>query len=105
MKKKDKLLLYAKAKILKALAHPTRLWMTEQLINGEKCVCEFTNNIDVDFSTISKHLSILKEAGIVENEKRGKKVFYHLKIPCILTFMNCIDTVVKSDIKEKTKLL
>jgi len=105
MKKKDKLLLNAKAKILKALAHPTRLWMTEQLINGEKCVCEFTNNIDVDFSTISKHLSILKEAGIVENEKRGKKVFYHLKIPCILTFMNCIDTVVKSDIKEKTKLL
>lgn len=86
----------AKAKIFKALAHPTRLWMTEQLADGERCVCEFVDAVDVDFSTISKHLSVLKEAGIVEDDKRGKQVFYRLKVPCILKFMNCIDAVMKS---------
>lgn len=86
----------AKAKVLKAIAHPTRLWMVEQLSHGERCVCEFVDKIDADFSTISKHLSILKQAGIVEDDKRGKQVFYHLKVPCIMNFMSCVEAVIES---------
>lgn len=96
MKSYDKNLHDDKAKVIKALAHPTRLWMTESLADGERCVCEFVDNIDADFSTISKHLSVLKQAGIVIDEKRGKQVFYRLKVPCILKFMNCIEAVLKA---------
>ncbi|QQE11033.1 helix-turn-helix transcriptional regulator [Planctomycetota bacterium] len=105
MNKKEKQLFEAKAKVLKALAHPTRLWMVEQLVAGEKCVCEFVEVIDADFSTISKHLSVLKQVGIVNDDKRGKQVFYKLKTPCVMKFVNCVESVVKSEAKSKASLL
>jgi len=86
----------AKADVLKALAHPVRLWIVEQLAYGECCVCRFVDALDFDFSTISKHLSVLKRAGIVEDDKRGKQVFYRLKVPCVLNFMTCIEAVIKT---------
>lgn len=95
----------AKATILKALAHPTRLWMAETLADGERCVCEFVDVIDADFSTISKHLSVLKQAGIVEDDKRGKQVFYRLKVPCVLKFMNCVEAVIESQAKAQAALI
>lgn len=105
MNPKDKALYEAKARILKALAHPTRLWMAEELVNGERCVCEFTDVIDADFSTVSKHLSVLKQAGIVEDEKRGKQVFYRLKVPCVLKFTQCIEAVIQSQMETHSALL
>ena len=105
MTKKRKTLLTAKAKVLKALAHPTRLFMVEELAGGEKCVCKFSEEIDADFSTISKHLSVLKQAGIVRNEKRGKWVFYTLEVPCVLGFMGCVETVLRSKSKTQAKML
>ena len=102
---KEKELFTAKAKVLKALAHPTRLWMAEQLADGEKCVCEFVEVIDADFSTISKHLSVLKEAGIVAVDKRGKQVYYTLKVPCILNFMGCVEAVLENNAKEQMGML
>jgi len=105
MNKKEKALYEAKSKVLKALAHPTRLWMAEQLAGGERCVCEFTDALDVDFSTVSKHLAVLKQAGIVEDEKRGKQVYYLLKVPCVLKFMNCVEAVLRSQAKERVALI
>lgn len=95
----------AKAKILKALAHPTRLWMAEQLSAGEMCVCEFVDQVDADFSTISKHLSVLKQAGIVEDDKRGKQVYYKLKVPCVMNFMDCVEEVIAMKAKEQAALV
>ncbi|MBM9510947.1 ArsR/SmtB family transcription factor [Desulfogranum marinum] len=105
MDKKQKAIIEAKANVLKALAHPTRLWMAEQLEHGEKCVCELAESIDADFSTISKHLSVLKQAGVVADEKRGKQVYYRLKVPCILKYMTCIEAVIKNQAEEQVKLL
>lgn len=105
MKGKQKALIEAKANVLKALGHPTRLWMAEQLENGEKCVCELGESIDADFSTISKHLSVLKQAGVVEDEKRGKQVYYKLKVPCILKYMSCVEEVIKRKAQEHVDLL
>jgi ArsR family transcriptional regulator len=102
---KDKMIYEAKAKVLKALAHPTRLWMAEQLAEGERCVCEFVNAIDADFSTVSKHLSVLKQAGIVGDEKRGKQVYYHLEVPCVLQSMSCIEAVIKSQAEAQSAIL
>ncbi|MBN2704257.1 MAG: winged helix-turn-helix transcriptional regulator [Pontiellaceae bacterium] len=95
MTEQEKIQYAAKTRVLKALAHPTRLWMAEQLADGERCVCEFVDKIDADFSTISKHLSVLKRAGIVSDEKRGKQVFYTLKVPCVLNFMHCVEAVIE----------
>ena len=97
MNRQEKNIYKAKANVLKALAHPTRLWIAEQLLDGEKCVCEFVDAVGHDFSTISKHLSVLKNAGIIEDDKRGKQVFYKLKVPCILGFIKCIDSVLNHD--------
>lgn len=105
MTDKEKTLFTAKANVLKALAHPTRLWMAEMLSEGERCVCEFADKIDADMSTISKHLSVLKQAGIVEDDKRGKQVYYKLKVPCVLNFMNCVEEVIASNAKEQAALL
>ncbi|VGO17384.1 Biofilm growth-associated repressor [Pontiella desulfatans] len=101
----EKNLFTAKANVLKALAHPTRLWMAEQLEQGEMCVCEFVDKIDADFSTISKHLSVLKQAGIVADDKRGKQVYYTLKVPCVMNFMHCVEEVLANNAKTQAELL
>lgn len=105
VKGKEKALIEAKANVLKALGHPTRLWMAEQLADGEKCVCELAEPLEADFSTISKHLSVLKQAGVVEDEKRGKMVYYKLKVPCIMNFIPCVEAVIQAGIDDKLKLL
>ena len=83
----------AKARMMKALAHPTRLFMVEELSKGERCVCELRDMVGVDISTVSKHLALLKRAGIVADDKRGLQVFYRLKTPCVLGFFDCVQQV------------
>lgn len=87
----------ARAKVIKALAHPTRLFIVDQLAKEERCVCELTEMIGADMSTVSKHLSVLKDAGVVSDEKRGLMVFYRLRVPCILNLFGCIEGVLKSN--------
>ena len=87
----------ARAKILKAMAHPSRLLILDQLAAGERCVCELTEMIGADKSTVSKHLSVLKSAGLVSDDKRGLQVFYTLRVPCAVTLFSCIEGVVKSN--------
>ncbi len=101
----DKKLLRAKAKVLKALAHPTRLWMVEKLADGERCVCEFVDLVDFDFSTISRHLSVLRQAGIVMDDKRGKQVYYSLKVPCVVNFMGCVEAVIQAQADDHATLV
>jgi ArsR family transcriptional regulator len=86
----------ARAKIIKAMAHPTRLFIVDELSRGDRCVCELTEMIGADTSTVSKHLSILRNAGILADEKRGLQVFYSLKVPCVLHFFGCVEAVLKS---------
>jgi DNA-binding transcriptional ArsR family regulator len=93
----------ARAQIIKAMGHPSRLFIVDVLSRGERCVCELTKMVGADVSTISKHLSILKNAGIVEDEKRGTQVFYTLKVPCVLNFFSCVETVLKSRAKQQMK--
>jgi len=83
----------AKAQVMKALAHPTRLFIVDELAKGERCVCELTKLVGDDVSTVSKHLSVLKNGGIVVDEKRGQQVFYSLKFRCVLKFFDCIDSL------------
>ena len=79
------------ARVFKALGHATRLFMVLELGRGERCVCELQELIGSDMSTVSKHLSVLREAGLVRDERRGSQVFYNLTAPCVLSFMGCIE--------------
>ncbi len=90
----------ARAKVIKAMAHPTRLFIVDELARGERCVCELRDMIGADISTVSKHLSVLKQAGIVEHEKRGLQVWYNLRVPCILKFFGCVEDVLKANVQQ-----
>jgi len=96
MNAKDRAKYTARAKIMKALAHPARLLIVDVLSSkGEHCVCDLTDLVGSDVSTVSRHLSQLKEAGIVEDEKRGLMVFYRLRVKCLDGLFKCIESVVK----------
>jgi DNA-binding transcriptional ArsR family regulator len=105
MDEKRKIYLEAKSRVLKALGHPTRLLIAEELGRGERCVCEFVEMAGVDYSTISRHLGVMKQAGLVEDEKRGQKVFYRLRVPCVLNFMECVEKVIRSGVEERLRML
>jgi ArsR family transcriptional regulator len=83
----------ARARVMKAMAHPTRLYIVDELARGERCVHELTEMIGADMSTVSKHLSVLKSVGIVGDEKRGSEVYYSLRMGCVLGFFDCIEAV------------
>ncbi|MEI6512722.1 MAG: metalloregulator ArsR/SmtB family transcription factor [bacterium] len=85
-----------RAQVIKAMAHPTRLFIVDQLSKGERCVNELTDLVGADMSTVSKHLSVLKSAGIVQVSKRGLQVFYSLRCPCVMSFFDCVEGVLKT---------
>ena len=86
-----------RAKILKAMAHPSRIFIVEKLKEKSHCVCELTDMIGADVSTVSKHLSVLREAGLIESRKEGTSVYYTLTYPCVMDFIGCIETVAKKN--------
>jgi DNA-binding transcriptional ArsR family regulator len=96
----------SRARIIKAMAHPTRLFIVDELAkNGERCVCELTEMVGVDMSTVSRHLAVLKGVGIIEDDKRGAQVYYRLRVRCVLNFFECVESVLKCNGKEQQSLL
>lgn len=86
-----------KAQIIKALAHPSRLMIVDALSEGEKCVNDLTEIVGSDMSTVSKHLTLMKSAGLVVDRKQGLQVIYRLRVPCILNFFGCVDAVLRAN--------
>lgn len=83
----------AQAQVFKALAHPARLLMLDELSRGERCVCELAALVGSEMPTVSRHLAQLRNAGIVDDEKRGAQVFYRLVTPCVMSFFECVASV------------
>src|ERR1039458_8414021 len=90
------------ARIIKALAHPTRLFIVDELARGERNVRELTDMIGVEMPTVSRHLSVLRNAGILADDKRRLQVFYSLRVPCVLNFFKCVEAV-QRDNDQRTK--
>lgn len=95
----------ARSRIMKALGHPTRLFIVDELGREDRCVCELTEMIGADISTVSKHLSILKEAGVVDFEKRGTQMHYRLAAPCVLNFFHCLEDMVRANVQRQLHCL
>ena len=105
MESKTQALFEARSRVLKALAHPSRLFIVDELSRGKRCVRELASMVDADISTVSKHLSVLRNAGIVRDEKAGARVYYSLQVPCVLDFLSCVESVMASKVREQAALL
>ncbi|OGK12508.1 MAG: transcriptional regulator [Candidatus Riflebacteria bacterium RBG_13_59_9] len=102
--KHERARLEARAKVFKALAHPTRLFIVDQLTHGECCVRELAEMVGADISTVSRHLSLLKSVGAISDEKRGSQVYYRLQMPCVLGFFECVEAVIQTAAEEQMDL-
>lgn len=83
----------AGADVFKALGHSSRLLIVDALSHGERCVADLTQLIGCDTSTVSNHLSILRNVGIVADERRGQQVFYRLAATCVTKVFACLEEV------------
>jgi len=95
----------ARARVAKALAHPSRLLILDALQQRETCVCELTELVGADQSTVSKHLAILKQAGLVEDRKKGANTYYSVKVCCLEGFWRCVEGVLKENLKAQQAAL
>ena len=77
--------------VFKALGNESRVTIVRQLLDGEKCVCDLVEAVGLGWSTVSRHLSVLREVGIIADEKRGQQVFYRLTLPCVGRFIACLE--------------
>ena len=91
----DRQVFKLKAQVAKALAHESRLIILDALRERDLCVGELADLVEGGQATASKHLSVLKNAGIVTDRKEGNKVFYHLETPCVLDFFQCAMEVIQ----------
>ena len=90
-----------RSEVIKAMAHPVRLIVIEVLKECEKSFSELMEYFDIDKSTLSKHISVLKNSGIVSSRREGLEMFYHLQVPCVTQFFNCITAVIEDKIKQQ----
>ncbi len=94
-----------KAEVFKAMGHPLRLAVIELLRDGEKCVCDIVAHTGTGMSNISKHLSILKKAGIVSDRRDGLRIMYSLTMPCAIDFARCVEGVVIKRLDDQRSVL
>jgi len=94
-----------RVKIIKAMAHPVRMMAIEFLRGGERPFSAILSLFQLDKSTVSKHLLVLKDAGIVSSQKTGAEMIYKLETPCVTDFFKCATVVVESNVKKQMKCL
>ncbi|TCL59744.1 ArsR family transcriptional regulator [Hydrogenispora ethanolica] len=93
-----------RAQIFKILGHPLRLAILDELRNGECCVQDLESRLGAEQSNISRHLSLLKQVGIIDCRKEGLFVYYFMAIPCIGNFFNCVNQVIMKRAENSREL-
>ena len=87
----EKRVLEFKAKILKTISDPNRLKILEILRHGEACQCEIIPLIEQSQPTVSRHLKLLEDAGLIKSRKDGTRVFYNVVDPHIFNLLDAVD--------------
>lgn len=93
------------ADFLKTLAQPMRLKILDVLKDGEKCVCKIYPAVGGEQSNISRHLTLMKKAGILNCRREGLMVFYSVRNPKVFEVLGLIKDLLRSQIKETHKVL
>jgi len=96
-----------KSDFFKALAHPTRVRILERLAKNDEqiCVCELIEDLGVEQSNLSQHLSILRKQQIITSTKVGLKVMYRLKYPEVLTILDNVQKILVQQFQEAEALM
>lgn len=82
-------------RVFRALGHEARLEIAQALSRGESCVNDLRELIGSSWSTVSEHLAVLRDAGVVANTRRGNQMVYRLALPCVATFTSCLQAAAK----------
>ncbi|RJQ39330.1 MAG: ArsR family transcriptional regulator [Nitrospiraceae bacterium] len=94
-----------RAEIFKALSHPIRLKIVEYVSKEEKSVGEIVKYVEAEASGVSRHLALLKKAGILSDRKEGLNIYYRLEISCVMDFFTCVNKVVRTKLKSNIDLI
>ncbi|PKN45617.1 MAG: transcriptional regulator [Deltaproteobacteria bacterium HGW-Deltaproteobacteria-17] len=90
-----------RAEIFKAMGHPSRLLILDTLAVGPRPVTDLANLVGDNMSTVSRHLSVLRAAGLIDSRRSANQIFYYLKVPCLPRFSACIQAEVKNRRKSR----
>lgn len=93
-----------KADILKALAHPVRIRVFEALSDGEKTAGELAAITGEKEANTSRHLAVLRAAGLVVTRKGGLNVYYSNCMPCLIPMLACVNQAVCAIADEHMKV-
>ncbi len=93
------------AEFFKALAHPTRVRILKHLRENERCVCEFTEDLEMEQSNISQHLAILRKQDLVSCRKEGLKVIYKVNYQQVFEILDLVEEILVSQVNETLNLL
>jgi ArsR family transcriptional regulator len=105
LSKRQQMLFIKQAEIAKAISHPLRIAIVNFLKDGEQCVCDIAEHIGAERSNVSRHLSVMVNAGLLGYRKEGLKVIYSLRCKCILDFFDCVGSVLKQQARDNETLL
>ncbi len=92
------------ADILKATAHPVRLYILETLLDRKLCVKEFADELGFDISTISKHLTMMKKSGLIYDYREGNCVYYMIRCDCVSRFLKASKDILYSNMEREKQL-
>ena len=93
------------ADVCKAIAHPTRIEILQLLREGERCVCEIFPAMKIEQPNVSRHLSVLKKAGILSSRKEGLKVIYTVNDQRIYQALDLITDILREQLNSKQSIL
>ncbi len=93
------------AAIIRATAHPVRLFLLETLMGNRYCVKELTDMLPYDLSTISRHLKQMKSSGLLLDEREGNCVYYRIQCDCVRRYFDAAMSILKSNINRNNNIL
>ena len=97
----DERTLEFKTRIFKVISDTNRLKILEMLRSGELCQCEIVPLIDQSQPTVSRHLRLLEEAGLIRSKRDGVRMFYEVTDPHIYNVIDAIDEHMTELISEE----
>lgn len=93
------------SEVFKALGHPSRAFIVEKLREADHCVCELSELIGADMSTVSRHLSVLRKAGIVTDRKEGTTVYYSLACGCLGQMLSGVENILRMQLDSQSAVV
>ncbi|MCC5466290.1 ArsR/SmtB family transcription factor [Pelosinus baikalensis] len=101
----QKVIMNLKVELFKVLAHPARIQILKLLESDERCVCELIEEMGVEQSNLSQHLSILKKQGLIASRKDGTRVFYTALYPTVIEILQLAEALVIEQVNQSKTLL